>query len=328
MITWEPQDYGDIREVRMRKSVMWSPTFVVVNGADDISINGIKHEEVSILYDNTGMASLLLSGVMTTTCDPDITYYPYDVHICVLQFTTKEPRTGVRISLLDIHKLSGANSNLLWNLGYSEIRTCDPENIGTFIEVAFTIERRPTYLIYNIILPVCLLNFLNLLVFVLPADSGERISFATTMLLTLSVYMTIMSDSIPNTSDPVSILKISLMTKLIISSLIILSVVLTSNIYRLNDHTPTPLWLLRLLCFNKEIERRNLNGGNESDVSDTEIDPPKKIYFDFEHDAGKRRNVTWSQIGRSLDYMMLGIFTLVTVIETIFNMVRIMCRIG
>ncbi|XP_069125692.1 neuronal acetylcholine receptor subunit alpha-7-like [Argopecten irradians] len=331
MMTWNPQDYDDIRKIRMRKSLVWSPTFAVVNGADAIFIDGMKNDDLTISYSNQGAATLMLSGVMATTCDPDINYYPYDVHKCALQFTTLEPLSEVNLYLTTVFLLPGADNNLLWKLDNIKMHSYNVQNMNTFIEITLTIRRRPTYIMYTIILPVCLLNILNLLAFVLPADSGERISFATTILLTLSVYMTMMSDSIPNTSDPVPILTISLMIKLLTSSLIVLTVIFNANIYRMKETTPIPMWLLRLLCFYKKIKIRDSNPEHKLTEKDLESDHPvvsKEIEENIIQDKEKRRPFTWPEVGRSMDYLMLGIFTLIIVTETAFNMVRITFQTG
>ncbi|OWF48659.1 Acetylcholine receptor subunit alpha-1-B [Mizuhopecten yessoensis] len=340
MMTWVPHEYGDIENVRMRETVVWVPTILLTNGADDVYIKGIKREDSSIVFDSKGMASFLLSGVMTSTCDPDITYYPYDKHNCSLQFTTQEPMNEISLYLSDIIMLPEADSNLLWELNNFHISTYSFLYYNTFIEISLTLERRPTYLIYTIILPISLLNFINLLAFVLPADSGERVSFATTILLTLSVYMTIMSDSIPNTSDPVSILTISLMIKLAMSSLIVLTVIMTLNLYHLSDATPVPGWLLRVLCF----QRRTGNTDTKNDFKlenrthTYEIETNITRHLEIEEANEEREaeekqreplySTTWSAVGRVLDYILLAVFTLITVTETTYNMVRISNRIG
>jgi hypothetical protein len=47
-----------------------------------------------------------------------------------------------------------------------------------------------------------LMCILNIFVFLLPADSGERVGYAITVLLAIAVFLTISSDSLPATSNP------------------------------------------------------------------------------------------------------------------------------
>lgn len=74
--------------------------------------------------------------------------------------------------------------------------------------VQFTIymTRKYSYYLMNMLLPVIVLAVMAPFVFVLPVESGEKIGFALTILLSLSVVMTIVSDNIPPTSTHVCVL--------------------------------------------------------------------------------------------------------------------------
>lgn len=66
--------------------------------------------------------------------------------------------------------------------------------------------RKYSYYLMNMLLPVIVLAVMAPFVFVLPVESGEKIGFALTILLSLSVVMTIVSDNIPPTSTHVCVL--------------------------------------------------------------------------------------------------------------------------
>ncbi|XP_055895355.1 neuronal acetylcholine receptor subunit beta-4-like [Biomphalaria glabrata] len=110
-----------------------------------------------------------------------------------LQFTVRFPRAKI----LD-YMIHGE-----WDLKKTEVQT-KLVYVGTttrsLIEVTIVMKRRPTCFIFNILLPVVLLSFLNIFVFVIPAESGEKISYGLTMLLALSVYLSTVSGMIPRSS--------------------------------------------------------------------------------------------------------------------------------
>ena len=58
-------------------------------------------------------------------------------------------------------------------------------------------KRRPGFFIVNIVMPVVLLSALNIMVFLIPVDSGEKISYGITVLLALSVFLSIVADMLP-----------------------------------------------------------------------------------------------------------------------------------
>ena len=41
----------------------------------------------------------------------------------------------------------------------------------------FDVKRKPTFIVISVLLPTLFLSVLNLLVFVIPVDSGEKISY-------------------------------------------------------------------------------------------------------------------------------------------------------
>jgi len=72
--------------------------------------------------------------------------------------------------------------------------------------VCLELERNPTFYILSIVLPIVGILLLNTLVFILPIESGERISFSLTLMLATAVFLTVIADEIPKVSDPVPVI--------------------------------------------------------------------------------------------------------------------------
>ena len=62
---------------------------------------------------------------------------------------------------------------------------------------SLTLKRVPTYYVYNVIAPVLLLTLLSCLVYVMPAEAGEKVGLQITILLSFSVMLLIMADVTP-----------------------------------------------------------------------------------------------------------------------------------
>ena len=62
-------------------------------------------------------------------------------------------------------------------------------------------RRRTLYYLFNIIFPCLWLTILSLLGFWLPPDSGEKITLGITVLLAFSVFMLLIAESMPATSE-------------------------------------------------------------------------------------------------------------------------------
>ena len=67
-------------------------------------------------------------------------------------------------------------------------------------------KRKSLYYIINLIVPAIMLSMLTLLVLRLPPESGEKVSMGVTLLLAFSVYLLIVSDNVPNSSDGVPVI--------------------------------------------------------------------------------------------------------------------------
>ena len=66
--------------------------------------------------------------------------------------------------------------------------------------------RKARYSIINVIVPIILLSLMDLLVFWLPAESGEKVSLGITVLLSFSVFLLVVDERMPRTSDTIPLL--------------------------------------------------------------------------------------------------------------------------
>lgn len=110
-----------------------------------------------------------------------------------------------------------------------------------FPDITFTIilRRKTLFYILNLIIPCVSINMLTLLAFYLPAESNEKISLSTSILLSLSLFQLLLMDSTPPTSLVVPLLgKYILFTMILVAASILLSVVTMNCHYRSNSmHT-------------------------------------------------------------------------------------------
>ena len=99
------------------------------------------------------------------------------------------------------------------------------------IKFGIRIQRKPLFLLINVILPIVFMMFINILVFVLPPESGERVSYAVTVLLAIAVFLTLVGDNLPKVSSPMSILCYFLMFTLITSTLMTVTTIFNLRLY-------------------------------------------------------------------------------------------------
>jgi len=69
------------------------------------------------------------------------------------------------------------------------------------ITYSIVLRRRPLFYVFNLILPCVLISGLALLSFYMPSDSGEKVTLGITTLLSMTVFLMVIGESMPPTSE-------------------------------------------------------------------------------------------------------------------------------
>lgn len=163
--------------------------------------------DTKIVFNHDGLTLWFAPAQIKTICTIDITYFPFDEQKCNITFGSWSYTKSVLDLRLekDTADLDRYTANGEWRLvslqavKNTQYYTCcaDP-----FVDITYIVhvQRRVLFYLNNIIIPCIILNLMTLLAFLLPHDSGERISLVITVLLGLTVYMLIFTENIPNSS--------------------------------------------------------------------------------------------------------------------------------
>ena len=81
-----------------------------------------------------------------------------------------------------------------------------PQESFPEVYVTMQIRRKYTFFITYVICPCMLLSGVLLMVFLLPADSGEKVSLGVSILVAISVFLLLIAGNVPDTSDAVPLL--------------------------------------------------------------------------------------------------------------------------
>ncbi|XP_061616674.1 neuronal acetylcholine receptor subunit alpha-7-like isoform X3 [Phyllopteryx taeniolatus] len=131
----------------------------------------------------------------------------------------------------------------------NHIYDCCPE---PYPDVTYTIvmRRRPLFYALSLLIPCFLISILAVLVFLLPADSREKISLGITVMLALIVFMLLVAEIMPATSDSVPLIAQYFVITLVI---VAHSVIATVVVLQFHHHDPNgakmPKWI-RVVLFN------------------------------------------------------------------------------
>ncbi|XP_072023060.1 neuronal acetylcholine receptor subunit alpha-10-like [Amphiura filiformis] len=205
-LTWNPKDYNGIRRHTVPVSKIWVPDITLYDRADiDVAY---KADTVANIYpDGTIMWYAL--AIYRSTCKIHVRWFPFDVQVCILTFSSWN-HDGLEIDLYPEHSLDANTSRFLSNGVWAmvAVRTkqvvtkylCCPE---PYPEVRYNLvfKHHAAFYIYYMILPCLALSILSLVVFYLPPDCGEKLTYSVTNLLALIVFQQIIAANIPPTSD-------------------------------------------------------------------------------------------------------------------------------
>nr|ADP08790.1 nicotinic acetylcholine receptor alpha subunit [Azumapecten farreri] len=245
-LTWTPSSYENTTFIYTSELKIWKPELVVDNSVTQISI--ISDENLLFRVDNTGHVKWEPPGIYDTHCEVDITWFPFDRQSCYIELTS----WGYTIDVVNLshHKtdinLEDYKVNGEWiiestSIAWKEL-TADGEKYSQ-LEFIVHMARRPTYYFMTMMFPVVLISFLTTVVFILPVESGERISFSITVLLALALLLTLISDMMPTTSLHTSVLAIYIMAILTLSTLSVFLTSLNLRLYHKEKQTDVPKWL-------------------------------------------------------------------------------------
>uniref|UniRef100_A0AAY4E6T2 Neuronal acetylcholine receptor subunit alpha-7 n=1 Tax=Denticeps clupeoides TaxID=299321 RepID=A0AAY4E6T2_9TELE len=245
-LQWNTSEYPGVTNVRFPDNQIWRPDILLYNSADE-RFDATFH--TNVLVNSTGDCQYLPPGIFKSTCYIDVRWFPFDVQRCDLKFgswTYGGWSLDLQMFEADV---TGYIANGEWDLvevpGRRNERfyDCCKE---PYPDVTFTVvmRRRTLYYGLNLLIPCVLISTLALLVFLLPADSGEKISLGITVLLSLTVFMLLVAEIMPATSDSVPLIAQYFATTMVIVGL---SVIATVLVLQYHHHDPDggkmPKWI-------------------------------------------------------------------------------------
>tara|TARA_A100001015_G_scaffold24824_1_gene27927 strand:+ start:1371 stop:2687 length:1317 start_codon:yes stop_codon:yes gene_type:complete len=282
-LKWD-SDYWNISRIIMYSdpeadNVIWTPDIYLYNTAEN-PLEQLKHSRI-IVY-SSGDIIWSRPGILKSTCKFNLEYYPFDLQRCHLRFGSWV-YSGLDLNLT-IHEseidIGNMQLNEEWKLiNKTSIRNekkykCCPETYPDIV-FEFFLKRYSQHYTSNIIIPTIATSSLMIISLLVPWDSGERISFVTTVMLSIIVFLLLLSENLPKTDSNPFLSRLTL--GLTIFSLI--SVFFTVIISSLYTHKKKRGIIYRLLklcklkddtCYNNETasisSKDNISKNTENEI--------------------------------------------------------------
>ena len=153
-------------------------------------------------------------GVFVIACALSMNFYPFDDQKCTIEIETWV-YTSDKVNLTNSLDYIGLDTYIPhgeWTIIKTNVTSTNVVYkyylTESFPEVYCTIYMRRKYTFYfmYIILPCLILSGMVLATFLLPVQCGEKISLGVSILVAISVFLLLVAENVPDTSDSVPVI--------------------------------------------------------------------------------------------------------------------------
>uniref|UniRef100_A0A8C9QWN3 Cholinergic receptor nicotinic alpha 4 subunit n=1 Tax=Scleropages formosus TaxID=113540 RepID=A0A8C9QWN3_SCLFO len=247
-LQWNPQKYNNITSIRIPSELIWRPDIVLYNNADgDFAVTHLT--KAHLFHD--GKIKWSPPAIYKSSCSIDVTFFPFDQQNCTMKFgswTYDQAKIDLVNTAHHVDQMDFWESGewvILHAVGtYNTKKYKCCTEIYPDITYSFVIRRLPLFYTINLIIPCLLIACLTVLVFYLPSDCGEKITLCISVLLSLTVFLLLITEIIPSTSLVIPLIGEYLLFIMIFVTLSIIITIFVLNVHHRSPHTHTmPHWI-------------------------------------------------------------------------------------
>ncbi|KAK3098816.1 hypothetical protein FSP39_023337 [Pinctada imbricata] len=252
-LQWNPSDYGNITFFVIHSKFIWIPDLTMYHSVGDEFV-GISSFLATVYSDGTVYYNF--PSIVENLCSLNVEKFPYDSQSCKLVFGSWA-YSGNDVSIVyknPYGDLSMAEDNVEWTVESITARRhvlyypCCPE---PYPDVTYYInmKRKPNFYIMNLIVPSFAITAMALLGFMLPVESGEKVSLEITVMLSLAVFQLLVADKLPPSAEVTPLIATYFNFALFLVGLSCMKAVLVVNIYHQGERR-MPRWVYKVFILN------------------------------------------------------------------------------
>lgn len=341
-LTWTPSDHNGITTISIKSEDVWTPPLTVSN---PVEFTMLDKSWMQVMYMYNGKAMFTVGEIVKFTCTFYMKFWPYDKQICSLnlfvygytssQLTLSVPGTVVNT---DYYTENGE-----WYLDKNSFKYSTEDFFGaTNIKYSFKLERLPAFYLLTVILPTNGIGALTCFVFLLPSESGERIGYSITILLSLAVFLTVVAMDLPKMSDPLPVMCLCVLFNMIVCVSALILVILNMVLYHRDDKVPisrfykTLVRVSRFGCFENKVhdgknKQATIFGARDSLVAkDNDEERPKRKDLisvqscdRFEKPTDSDDEISWIEVSKAIDKLLFIAMVVLTYIPSVIILIYI-----
>ncbi|XP_071092590.1 neuronal acetylcholine receptor subunit alpha-2-like [Haliotis cracherodii] len=223
-LSWNETEFPGMYETFVPDTQIWIPEIAIPYALRTNRYLTVENYLTNIK--SNGTVNWIPDFTGNTHCPIDTTRFPFDNQTCVITVViwtyeskhTQIVETKVRVG-------SSVKENGQWEVISVESNLVRGMSEMNMVAMTLKIRRRRDYHLVSLILPTVVTSCLNPFVFLLPAESGEKVGLAMTLMLFYSVMLSHIFGSIPATSLTMPIFGMFIGGQLILSALSIVCTV-------------------------------------------------------------------------------------------------------
>ncbi|KAL8596822.1 hypothetical protein ACOMHN_027151 [Nucella lapillus] len=243
-LRWDPKQYP-FHTVYLTADMVWRPDLIIFNTVSDL--DQLESQKRKVLVESSGKVTWYPGGLFQTFCSVNIFYYPLDTQTCGVEVSTWL-YTNDLLSANLIDPAFEASEDIERHPEWALVKKKAVHSLryGNWqMQFSFTLKRKVTFYVFNMILPICLLSLTNYLVFLLPVESGEKMTVSVTIFLSFAVFLSLINNSLPPNSDSVCLFSVYVAIQMSLSVCFIVMAACIVFIYEQDTDVSTPCGTLK-----------------------------------------------------------------------------------
>ncbi|KAI8479963.1 hypothetical protein Bbelb_423080 [Branchiostoma belcheri] len=204
-LDWEPSSYGDLQRIEFPANNVWRPSIQLLRNANP-DFRGFPDVNVAIKED--GEITWTLENLVVTTCDLNQYFFPFDNMTCPVcvhvggkfmsgdeqgdEIRCREENSTEGVMNCSVSQaVQGGEWVVLVNMEARDNQAC----------LMLHLRRKPTYHLCTTVTPFIVLSLLMCVTFFIPPDSGDRLGYGMTILLSMFVNLVVITDFLPRSGN-------------------------------------------------------------------------------------------------------------------------------
>ncbi|XP_060561291.1 acetylcholine receptor subunit alpha-1-B-like [Ruditapes philippinarum] len=270
-LTWDAKEYSGVSKISVKNTDIWIPDVALQDTYDKLTDLGQIDGKANILSD--GLVTIWPYKIYTIACKVSIGKFPFDKQICTFDFLSWSHSTSTLVlkSTQDTPDMSVFAESGEWDLTGSRVkveRRMYGNDSWDHVLFRFDLQRKSLYNVLNVILPVFCISVLNIVSFILPSESGERVTFSISIFLSLAVFLTTINSSMPESSDEVASFSVYVGLQLFGSACTIMITIVSLSLFHREKNTVISSIfkaLVRFCCITKSNEHYRVRKDETND---------------------------------------------------------------